>query len=170
MTLERWLPRMRSPTGEHGAAEPENWRQAFQAAADSATDEALAWWSWNRGWLLHRPTQLREAGYSRRNVAPHTRRGDSRHHYEGMLGPSKRGGPAMSQQDSVVTGWRSHLRQRTVTPHVAVSANRPGDHVYNSNGHTVDPVIWALLGTGKPVTLTSSSPDDLSWLSFDPAE
>ncbi len=76
----------------------------------------------------------------------------------------------MSRQENVVPGWQAHLRERTVAPEVAVSAIQTGDHVYNPLGHGVDSVIWALLGTGKPVNLTAGSPADLSWLTPEIAE
>jgi len=57
-----------------------------------------------------------------------------------------------------------------VSPEVAVAAISPGDHLYNSLGHSVEPVIWALLGSGKPVNFTAAAPTDLSWLAPEIAE
>jgi 4-hydroxybutyrate CoA-transferase len=77
----------------------------------------------------------------------------------------------MARQDTNVSDWQVHHRERTVTPEVAVSAIRPDDHVYNPLGHIVDPVIWALLGTGRRVNLTAGAPGgDLSWLTPELAE
>ena len=76
----------------------------------------------------------------------------------------------MSGHVSPVPGWRAHVRDRMVAPDIAVSAIQPGDHVYNPLGHSVDAVISALVGTGKPVKLTAAVSADLSWLTPELAE